>query len=640
MARTPDGALRDSIRELLVSNPKGLSIEEISTRLSISRTTTAKYLNAMEQTGQIESRPYGPAKVYSLSERVPINNIVSLLPHLILVLDDSYRVRQVNDALLDFFSLSKDDLVGRDIRFSPLGSYINEVRQEILTTALGGTPRFLEEDFTRGEETFNFYVRIIPTIFENGNKGLVLIFEDITVIKAAQSRLEELVEKRTYELEKANRRLCDEIAKHRTVRKKLELSQHEYEQLVESSTDLILKFSSGGELIYHNPLAGTILGIDDTVGSVTIHEICHGDEPANCEFAGNLVSSLLSQPDSIRKHEIEYKSADRSIWIAWTFRSIPSPATDSPAILGIGTEITERVASEKRLIDSEHHLSDILSHLPDPTFVIDNQRKVVFWNKAIEEMTGVNASDVIGKERKTFSPSIFGYSRPILADLVFDPDNEDNTKYFHNITHEEGVLTAETIGYDKNGGEIVFWVKVTPLKEQDGSIIGAIQSMRDITRMRTLEKNLIRNEELTRGMVNTSKDLIVVLDQDCRYVSVNSAYEAIFTLKNADIRGKQISDHPLPGDPELWRKILSSALQTRLSNRVEIAVQIESREFWLDCYIIPFYPYHSGSMHILLDFRDISRLKGADYTLWEDEVTLQEIGRQVSRIIPAIHLHT
>lgn len=639
MARTPDGELRNTIRELLLSNPKGMSIEEVSTRLSISRTTTAKYLNAMEQAGQIESRPYGPAKVFSLSERVPINNIVSILPHLILVLDDSYRIRQVNDALLEFFSLNKDDLVGRDIRFSPLGSYISEVRQEILGTAMEGTPRYTEEDFTIGEETLNFYVRAIPTIFENGSKGIVLIFEDITAIKAAQSRLEELVQKRTYELEKANKRLCDEIAKHRTVRKKLELSQHEYEQLVENSTDLILKFSSGGELIYHNPLAGTILGIDDQISPVTIHEICHGDEPANREFAGNLMSSLLRQPDIIRKHEIEYRTGDRAIWIAWTFRGIPSPATDSPAILGIGTEITDRVASEKRLVDSEHHLSDILSHLPDPTFVVDNLRKVIFWNKAIEEMTGVSASDVIGKERKTFSPSIFGYSRPILADLVFDPDNEDNKKYFHNITHEEGVLTAETIGYDKNGSEIVFWVKVTPLREQDGSIIGAIQSMRDITLLRELEKNLIRSEELARGVINSSKDLIVVLDKDCRYVSVNSAYEMIFSLKTAEIRGKPISVYPLPGDPELWKKILSSALQTRLSNRVEISILIESREIWLDCYVIPFYPHQSGVLHTLLEFRDISRLKGADYTLWEDETTLQEIGRQVSQIIPAIPPH-
>lgn len=46
--------LQNDIRALLHSYPKGLSIEEISTHLSISRTTTAKYLNAMEQTGQIE----------------------------------------------------------------------------------------------------------------------------------------------------------------------------------------------------------------------------------------------------------------------------------------------------------------------------------------------------------------------------------------------------------------------------------------------------------------------------------------------------------------------------------------------------------------------------------------------------------
>jgi hypothetical protein len=43
-------------------------------------------------------------------------------------------------------------------------------------------------------------------------------------------------------------------------------------------------------------------------------------------------------------------------------------------------------------------------------------------------------------------------------------------------------------------------------------------------------------------------------------------------------------------------------------------------------------------MHILLEIRDVTRLKGEDISLWEDEVTLQEIGKQVSRLIPKINL--
>ncbi|PKL60953.1 MAG: hypothetical protein CVV33_00050 [Methanomicrobiales archaeon HGW-Methanomicrobiales-4] len=639
MARPPVEGFQNDIRVLLHTYPKGLSIEEISHHLSISRTTTAKYLNAMDQTGQIESRPYGPAKVYTLTERIPIENIVSLLPHLIIILDDSFTIRQANDSLLEFFQLSKTDLVGREIQYSPLGSYVNDNRFELLKRAMEGKPQFIEEDITIEENTAFFYIRIIPTIFEHGGKGIILIFEDITALKTTQAHLEELVKERTYELEKVNKKLCDENAKYRKVREQLVLKEHQYEQLVESSTDLILKFSSDGELIYSNPLAETVLGIDHLKKEkYLLKGICIPDRPEYQDFTELLIPSLLSNPEVIKKRELTYQNEEKSIWISWTFRSIPSQSTSNPEILCIGTEITDRISSENRLIESEHQLSDILSHLPDPTFVINPLRKIELWNKAMEEMTGVSAESVVGKERSFFTPSIFGYSRPILADLIFDPDNKENQSYFQNLSRGEEVITAETKGVGKMGEEVIFWVKATPLKDVDGQIVGAVQSMRDITAIRSLENSLIQSEGLVRGILDASKDLIVVLDQDKRYSYINSAYEKFFGCESGDLKDLTIGEHPLPGDPEFWSRTIDSLIQTRLGNRVEVSFSYDNRDISLDCYVIPFFPHLSEKINVLLDFRDVTRLKGKEVTLWEDEIPLQEIGKQVSRLIPTMNI--
>jgi PAS domain S-box-containing protein len=634
MARTPVEGLQNDIRGLLQEYPTGLSIEEISTHLSISRTTTAKYLNAMEQTGHIESRPYGPAKVYTLTERVPIDNIVSLLPHPILVLDDSFVIKQINDSFLDFFQLERSDLIGRDIRYSPLGTYVSDERFEMLNQAMQGQAQFIEEDITRDNSTTYFYIRVIPTLFEQGAKGIVLILEDITELKNTLAHLEELVEARTVELEKVNKKLCEENTKYRKVRAELEFSQHQYEQLVENSTDLILKFSSEGELIFSNSLAVEVLGIESRKKKYFLKDICIPDTPEQQEFTDSLIKSLLTTPDLIIKREIEYPIEDRSIWISWTFKIIAPKESSSPEILSIGTDITERVLIERKRVESEHNLAGVITHLPDPTFVIDPSRKVVLWNKAMEEMTGVNSEHVIGKERSLFTPSIFGYSRPILADVVFDPDNAEIRSYFQNITQEDGVLTAETKGLGKNGTEVIFWVKASPLKDIEGSIIGAIQSMRDITSIRTLESALIQSEELVRNILNASKDLIVVLSTERKYIYVNEAYESFFNCDGKELKGTHIIDNPLPGDPDFWTLTIDSLIRTRLGNRVEISFSYKSQEIWLDCYAIPFFPESSNQIQILLDFRDITRLKGKDTTLWEDEITLQEIGKQVSRIIP------
>jgi|GEM_PF-822309 len=639
MARTPAEGLQDDIRALLHSYQKGLSIEEISSHLSISRTTTAKYLNAMEQTGQIESRPYGPAKVYTLTERIPIDNIFSLLPHLILILDDSFTIRKVNDTLLDFFQLQKNDLVGKNIRYSPLGSYVDEGKFDVFQQAMEGNAQSYEEDITLEDTTTFFYVRIVPTIFEKGRKGIVLIFEDISAQKLSNFHLEEQVRERTTELEKVNKKLCDENEKNRKVREQLAFKEHQLEQLIESSTDLILKFSSDGFLIFFNSTAGTVLNIDSSKKKkYEFIGTCIPDNPSYQEFTDSLIISLISNPSIIRKKEIEYFNDGKNIWISWTFRSITSKSTSELEILCIGTDITDRILYERRLIESERYLSSTFSHLPDPTFVIDPHRKIVIWNRAMEEMTGMNAGDVVGKERAFFTPSIFGYSRPILADLIFNPENKEYQSYFQNLFREEEVLTAETKGINKSGDEAIFWVKVTPLKDENGQIIGAIQSMRDITSIRLLESSLIRSEELVRGIIEASKDLIVVLNHEKCYMYVNSSYEKIFQCNIKELKGKSIIDNPLPGDSELWNSLIDSLIQTRLSNRMEIFYSNNSSKYWLDCYLVPFFPQPKGEMYILLEIRDVTRLKGEDVSLWEDETALQEIGRQVSRLIPKINL--
>ena len=42
-------------------------------------------------------------------------------------------------------------------------------------------------------------------------------------------------------------------------------------------------------------------------------------------------------------------------------------------------------------------LSDVIDFLPDATFAIDNQGKVLTWNRAMEKMTGASAADMVGK---------------------------------------------------------------------------------------------------------------------------------------------------------------------------------------------------------------------------------------------------
>lgn len=638
MVRPTAEGLQNEIKIVLQKNPKGLSIEEVSNSLNISRTTAIKYLNAMEQAGMVEARPFGPAKIFSLSERVPIDSFVSLIPHLVIVLDEDLIIRQVNNALLDFFTIEKSSIIGREIKYSTLGSYINDNRITLLQDAVQGKAQSIEEDLTYEGVRYFFLIRIIPTILEHGIKGVVLILENITTLKKYQEHLEEIVDERTAELSEINAQLQKEIEKHQDVCNQLDISQRRYQQLIESSTDIILKYATDGNLIFHNHLAEEILGIKQSPKKkYHILGTCIPQKVKYKDYAETLIHEITSNPDVIKRDIFEYP-LKKSVWISWTFHSIPSITSGELEILCIGTDVSDRMENEKRIKDSKTQMKRFLAHLPDPTFVLNAERKVVLWNQAMEEMTGVPSNQVVGKERAYFTPSIFGFARPVLADMVFEPNNPSINEYFSDLSIDREVLTAETKGFDKDGNEVIFWVKVTPVKDEKGQIIAAIQSLRDITSLKKRGDTLMAKEERARGILDNSKDLIVVINKQRNVVYSNSAYNQITKQNFESLNGKAIEDAHLPGNCDEWSCLVNIAIQTQLSNRVEIQAEVDGREIILDTYIIPFYPEHSDELQILIDMRDITALKINGAPLWDEEGTLQEIGKQVSKIIPHIKL--
>ena len=146
------------------------------------------------------------------------------------------------------------------------------------------------------------------------------------------------------------------------------------------------------------------------------------------------------------------------------------------------------------LRESERRLADIIDFLPDATFAIDLEGKVISWNKAIEAMTGIEAASIIGKGNYEYSLPFYGVRRPILIDLVFASDEEVKTKY-HFVQKKDGILLAEATVSVRGEGARHLWGKAGPLYDSNGEMVGAIEAIRDITDQRTAEKERQRLEE-------------------------------------------------------------------------------------------------------------------------------------------------
>jgi PAS domain S-box-containing protein len=177
----------------------------------------------------------------------------------------------------------------------------------------------------------------------------------------------------------------------------------------------------------------------------------------------------------------------------------------------MGSDITERKRTTVR--ELKQRLADIIDFLPDATFAVDIGGKVIAWNRAIEDMTGILKGKMVGKSGYAYAVPFFGEPRPILIDLVLQDMKEIETKY-HFFRRNEDKLIAETFAPMLNQGKGAYlWGIAGPIYDSGSSIVGAIQSIRDITERKWTEDALKESEEKYRNLVERANDGITIIQE-------------------------------------------------------------------------------------------------------------------------------
>jgi PAS domain S-box-containing protein len=158
-------------------------------------------------------------------------------------------------------------------------------------------------------------------------------------------------------------------------------------------------------------------------------------------------------------------------------------------ITGVHLDITERKKAEQELKNSRMRLYQIFDFLPDPTMVVDKDGRVIAWNRAIEEMTGINAKDMLGVGDYQYAKPFYGDARPLLIDLVQKWDESCLDDYEEIVPMESGMLYSESYHADLKGGTYLSAVART-LFNANGEADGAIEAIRDITEKKKSEQEI------------------------------------------------------------------------------------------------------------------------------------------------------
>jgi len=167
-------------------------------------------------------------------------------------------------------------------------------------------------------------------------------------------------------------------------------------------------------------------------------------------------------------------------------------------------------------------LAKIIDGSSIPSFVINNQHRVIYWNIAIEALTGLKRDKIIGTDEQW--RAFYSEKRPTMADLMVDGAQENEIEtYYQGMCKKspliEGAYEAEDFFLDlgRNGRWLHF--TASPIKNSKGEVIGAIETLEDATERKRAEENLRYHlQQITKAQEEERKRIARELHDDTAQV--------------------------------------------------------------------------------------------------------------------------
>ncbi|MHC1725776.1 MAG: PAS domain S-box protein [Syntrophobacteraceae bacterium] len=275
------------------------------------------------------------------------------------------------------------------------------------------------------------------------------------------------------------------------VEKELMQAKQDWERTFNSVPDLIALLDTQHRITRVNNAMADRLGLtpEQCIGA-RCHDVVHGESeaPAFCPH-------VLTCRDG-REHIVELHEPNLGGHFLVSTSPIFNEQKELIGVVHVARDITRHKQAEEDLREAHDRLNAIVEFLPDATLVIDGSGKIIAWNRAVEEMTGVSKADMLKAGDYAYAIPFYGERRPVLIDLLLKPEPELELSKYDYIQRHGDVLYGETFVPNIFGGKGAFiWSAASVLRDSSGNMVGAIQSLRDITERKHAEAERLRLEQ-------------------------------------------------------------------------------------------------------------------------------------------------
>ena len=204
------------------------------------------------------------------------------------------------------------------------------------------------------------------------------------------------------------------------------------------------------------------------------------------------------------------------------FLAYPTPLWNRSGALTGAVNTLIDITERKRAEQTEKRLAAIVESSEDAILSADLNGIIATWNRGAERLFGYTAEEVIGK--------------PITLLIPMDRHDEESD-ILSRIRRGECIDRYETVRRRKDGSLVEVSLSVSPIKNDEGTVIGVSRIPQDITERR-------RTEQLRQrlaAIVESTEDAIVSKDLNGIINTWNPGAERLFGYTAEEVIGKPIT---------------------------------------------------------------------------------------------------
>jgi PAS domain S-box-containing protein len=343
-------------------------------------------------------------------------------------------ITYVNKKFCTISQYSKEELIGKNHRILNSGHHSKEFFQEMYHSIANGQV-WRGEICNRAKDGSLYWVdtTIVPLLDDKGKpRQYMAIRAEITERKRAEEALSE---------------------------QKYALDQH----AIVATTDV------RGTIVYVNEKFCEIskYSRDELIGQN--HRILNSSHHAK-EFFQEMYHNIAN--GKVWRGEICNRAKGGSLyWVDTTIVPLLDGKGKPRQYMAIRADITER----KRVEEAREHLAAVVESSGDAIISKDLNGIINAWNHGAEKLFGYSAAEVLGKP----------------AAMLFPPERvNEESEILARIRRGESVEHFETVRVHKDGRKIDVSVTISPIRDDNGKIVGASKIARDITDRKLAEEAL------------------------------------------------------------------------------------------------------------------------------------------------------